>query len=1541
MAILLKKLLIKEISYHAPVFNKQYYDDESQHAAGGKVGKKLFFDFYAVDHLWRSVGSGKYLESQRKYQKDLPEDDPFKNFHDLPGAKKLPVSGPAVPDAMVKFIDKIHDQVVRATARNLLTYIRMAVIQEFQYIVSRSSGWVGFRNAIVSKYNAKKTITKNEFQDLIQKYIPALVSYPDTVKRILLYSKYYSSLHTIDDKDPYDVTQGFIPTKEKEKKIHPFSNQNYNTKDKDSEHEAIKLNNHDTDLLERFGFKWIPDEMMYVRGYTTTGYSEIEKVRAFNDGEMAASLRLGDGPLIYKSGLIKNVLGFVKAEVTPSPSAKEEPILKPASDEPDPKPHAMPDAGEPDTTDYDAPAIEDPYADDASSLSTPEPTYHGKEKHLKKKKNIHEWLLLREEAINTDKIRRVNSAIQKAGITMDDIARGFSDVEWSPGGKPSYGGTNWGTAAIALLKLTEAKSSLDTEDYIHIIDYVYDLQHNTGSLLNKGPLHIDDADLNMRYRTTHPARFLPRVSPLIKQLLIAYMKYLPNTPDPELEINKEKIIQSPGKDFTLVETNWLSEHGWQYDLPYGMKILIKFVKQKTNQDPQTFRQYFHFRHHTDGKYSLYDDYHANIQIFNTFEEAKNALIAVESEKLQGTMNTSGEFVSNKQKFINSHVKTKLPPDQAKQLLDVCKMGWRDKQQNKNYKAYFSGNKRFLLNAFLDGTFLCCYEASEEYKTFTSFKDAFEYSKQETATALPYPEMEDALAHINSGESPVVASDGGGSYEFDGNQEQALKEMFIVLLPWVGITKSENGKLLVNFSETNQLYMYKSLKGNKCCISHINGVGEYEEIMVDNINELKNLITHNINRLIQGKFLGTSAKSSAPSAIINNNSSESPSSNATSPNSLTTLEQAWFQEMITKILPTTTYDYNGTSGVLRVYKSGGNLCNIFKVNGSYRIGYIDNTKKDQELIFHDPKDIDEFIKNHIFNISEKLPLKSNNLKTDNSSLTDTQLNNLKLLITKLITEYDLITSAVDHKFDFKVSNDHILRVTITDPIPVAFNIYKVVNTGIYNMDYGNKEGVIESEGFKDQSSLESFLTNNIGKILNAESIKINTFHSSNAIPDNSFKNATSQADYNVVSGPSNENIRLTVEDEKILNNIGFEFKVIDNKPWYYNKKTNSYVKFSPNNTARFLDNEANNKNPNAAPLTIELSISSMLIHLKKKYSPISSTEPSPFIGISNKPNEMPNSPSKALYNAHEGLTIAAKSLRLTVEDENRIKKLGFIPNIDKSHVCRYEGKAGQVTFYTNNMGYFYTYPNATPKLNNIVLSIEKMLTWLEENIKDEVSTDKLPPYSDSNANYTGGNGMIIRLTEPDEKWIKDYGFTPLPFGTTGVSYNSKDNHTHVYFYSNNVAFVLNDKTSPFYKGGNGGIDLNVNEGFNWIQDHFEKYTGNVLSPSPNLATNSPNSNLDGIKLGTMFEGMLTNGGFKWVAVNHVNPPNGYYNDNNGSTILVKPYPKCTLTVMDSTGKTVDTKIFNGPLTMTAYIKANYPKPPIQENSKFKKMMHSMI
>lgn len=776
MAISLKEQLrlVKEITYHSPVFNKDYYEDSDLNGAGQRSGIRMFYDFYAMELLWAMVGSGASSKAEREKQKSLPDDDLSK---DIVGTKGQPART-ILRTAELKLIDDVYDQVTRATAKNLINYIHLAVVQEFQYLISQSNGWSKFRQSIVASYNKNKTMTKQEFRRICNKYIPKMALYPDTVKRLLKYSKYYSEMHTSDDKDPFDVTRP-VSGKEKQPELEPSQEPS---------------------------------------------------------GEAPAA----------------------EPEVEPEPTS----------------PSMM---GEPDTTDYTAEPTEVPPGadyDEEEPLELPkkkDPSYSDEEDYWKKKKELDEAQYLKEEKINPSKIKKVYAAIQKAGVTFDDIEKAYNYVEWGA----AYGGPRWGAGALAMLKLMRAKKIENPEDLAHIIDHIYDLQHNTGSLLNKGPMYVSDEDLNRRFRVTHVARFLPFVSPMIKAIILRYLKYVHG--DPSVEGVKDEIINKPAEQLTPEETQKLTAEGFQQK-GLVFRVSVNFVNKKKEQVSGVF---YEFGKH-GGKYTVNDNFNADVQVYDTFDQAFGYVMGHKQDFLKSgySMHSPPATQSEKMQYVSSHTKIKLAPDREQQLLTVCKMGWRAKPNNQYYKAYFTGGKRFQMFAFNDGSYLCTFNDTDAYKVFNDWDNAFNYCKSATDNALPYPDEAGAKASMTGATAtgPATApAPQPKEYYLEPTEMATIQTLVAAKLSQFPSTshtlyEQPNGMISVN---KKQAGVFKPLFavgkkmnttfGKPFKIIHYIGYGGQEDWSFKNWNDTLDFLNKNIEELAVAQSLASQIVHPTPSA----------------------------------------------------------------------------------------------------------------------------------------------------------------------------------------------------------------------------------------------------------------------------------------------------------------------------------------------------------------------------------------------------------------------------------------------------------------------------------------------------------------------------------------------------------------------------------------------------------------------------------------------------------------------------------------------------
>jgi hypothetical protein len=261
---------------------------------------------------------------------------------------------------------------------------------------------------------------------------------------------------------------------------------------------------------------------------------------------------------------------------------EEEPEVSPGVEPEEPeKPNKSPEDELPDDVDSIEP-IEDPFADEPTggTSSTKDPSYSPEDWYwnpsLKtkaqavpdsKKKKINE--------LNTPEISKVRQAINKSGLTWEDVDNAYNKIPW--GG--AFGGVRWGTGSSAFLKLVPKRKDMDVEDMAFWVDHIFDLEHNTGGLLNKGGMNINDEDLDRRAKVTHVARYLPYVSTGIKKLILMFLKYLPG--NPEIQKNIDVYVNDPTKPFTPAEDMALKDLNF-YEVGDARRANIRFFSKKKN-----------------------------------------------------------------------------------------------------------------------------------------------------------------------------------------------------------------------------------------------------------------------------------------------------------------------------------------------------------------------------------------------------------------------------------------------------------------------------------------------------------------------------------------------------------------------------------------------------------------------------------------------------------------------------------------------------------------------------------------------------------------------------------------------------------------------------------------------------------------------------------------------------------------------------------------------------------------------------------------------
>ncbi len=608
---------------------------------------RLFYDFYAMNllHMWLGSTFPRDLPPEKKKERqvgamwgqmqkhpELMSPALFAGYQDV---EQPPAGVGIVPQQLRDRIEQIYDEVTLALGRRLLAHLRLTLIQEFRYLVTHSSEWVSFRNKLIALYKKNGTITKDDLNKAVATNLPGMKGHEDSVKRLLLFAKYYR-IDTPTD-DPANALKSDEP-----------------------------------------GAK--PPE---------------------------------------------------EPEVEPTPEPEDEPEPeKPSEPEEPEEPYEEPPAG-------------------ADWQSKKEAEYQAKIDALKaymsaKKKlseSVYKDPYYAAGRLTPSVIRAMQNAVRKSGLTWEDVMLGYKNIRW--GG--AMGGARWGAGVEAFIDLVSKAKEERVEDMAALIDHIYDLEHNTGELLNKGGMYVDSHDLDRRAKVTHIARFLPNVSPMIKRLILLTLKYVSKHPDIEADIHK--ITNSPTKPFTPEEATALGQakfakssagDSYQTQAPY------------TNKKGKAVQRNFIAKAHTNGMYSLVDSMDADVKVFDTFEELKNYVMANSEEFMmpQAGISHYQPTVKQtaKQKYLSAHVRIKLDAEKETALLEQCKMAFRPSETY--YKAYLPGDDRFQFFAFSDGTFMGLKKSSpDEVQISNNWDDAFKHCKMMTANALPNSEYEEGKAWI--------------------------------------------------------------------------------------------------------------------------------------------------------------------------------------------------------------------------------------------------------------------------------------------------------------------------------------------------------------------------------------------------------------------------------------------------------------------------------------------------------------------------------------------------------------------------------------------------------------------------------------------------------------------------------------------------------------------------------------------------------------------------------------------------------------------------
>ena len=665
MAIFLKdqikpaKLLLEApyLPYNIPKFDTKYYvKNYDAHETARKTGRMLFYDFYAMEFLWSFLGSGQ-----------LPKIDRLKGLTPEEGENPV-IRNKAhrfLPAANVKVIDNVYEQVLHQVSSRLIGYLRAAVHQEFRYIHS-DTDWTRFYNGLLTQYNSKNTLTEDDINRMVEKHIPKLKPYPDTVRRLIKFSTVYKRNlgHTTL---PNDYETGNIdPASELPLADEPLAN----------------VADDDTDY----------------------GAEPVEVPGGGADPETLAA-----SPYTTK--------WWDKQEVPPNQSSFLEPAIVPDPDEPD---------------------------DEVPPVT------------LEPKKP------LTESSINIGVLKPVYRAAVAARLQLKDLELAYKLTGWSVG----YGGARWGEAVTALIKLLKSRDNNDLDGMNQAIDHIYDLQHNSGSLLNKGPMYVTNDDLNRRFKITDVTRFIPFVSSLVKTMILRYQPYLRASKEiADREANMEKYLASPKLPLTSTEEDVLEKMGMRLNDSGDYYIKIHFLNKAKNQVGGVYYQLTKHNIGTsenpDGKYIVQDNYRSDVKMFESFDQAVAYLNNYKSDFRPDSTygHTKATLPTPKDKYFSSNYKVALTLAQEQELLDL-NVGLNN--VTLSYTAYLKDGRLFELFAFSNGTYMTTYSGEKDFDIHNSWSDALEAAKIKTVNSYAHPNKDALQAKLDASLYGKVSVGHGGS-----------------------------------------------------------------------------------------------------------------------------------------------------------------------------------------------------------------------------------------------------------------------------------------------------------------------------------------------------------------------------------------------------------------------------------------------------------------------------------------------------------------------------------------------------------------------------------------------------------------------------------------------------------------------------------------------------------------------------------------------------------------------------------------------------------
>ena len=482
---------------------------------------------------------------------------------------------------------------------------------------------------------------------------------------------------------------------------------------------------------------------------------------------------------------------------------------------------------------------------------------------------------LTEGKINLSIVNRVEKHMEESGIGWNDVSQAFDNLEWSP----AYGGEKWASATRAYLKLKEAIDNgvlvTAPDDAMMIIDHIYSLEHNTGMLLNKGPMYVPREHLDRRFRMQHWINFLPYVSSKIRNLLIVHSKINSNA---RREYAIYRLRETPPEEFTPVEVDRLYELGFElvpseqrskndpeqtYKSPRIEKNRFRIrISYKSEKGPLDVPVYLEISKHRK-KYVISLELEHKFIYFNTFEKAI-AYLNSRDDLIKSSPPPAADE-TEKDAVISNFATIKLSKEKEEILLDQCKMGWKEN----HYEAYFSGNLRFRMYAFYSGIYLCTYNNTSRYKIFHSWEKTLNYCRYKTEGAVPHPEPEKVKLQMTTPSTD-------GIYALKEDQYNAIIRLVESTFIQTGkyryrFVKNHQGELTVFRESVTLVPLFSVRKLNvegkdEYTVFHYLSTISKKSYTFNNWNSAFAFISRNIQKLSLPKSLSSPANLTVPTSM---------------------------------------------------------------------------------------------------------------------------------------------------------------------------------------------------------------------------------------------------------------------------------------------------------------------------------------------------------------------------------------------------------------------------------------------------------------------------------------------------------------------------------------------------------------------------------------------------------------------------------------------------------------------------------------------------